>query len=116
MVCPNMGETSTLALGSERRVLSSGWSGNSQKVLFLEAVNLNVFKTEYSAFCVLNRFSHVQLCDPVDCRPPGSSCPRDSQARALEWVAVPFSRGSSQPRDRTCVSYISCIGRWILYH
>ena len=35
------------------------------------------------------------------------------QARILEWVAISSSRGSSQPRDRTCVS---CIGRWILYH
>ena len=35
------------------------------------------------------------------------------QTRILEWVAISFSRGSSQPRDWTC---ISCIGRWILYH
>ena len=33
------------------------------------------------------------------------------QARILEWVAMFSSRGSSQPRDRTCVSYVSCIGR-----
>ena len=38
------------------------------------------------------------------------------QARMLEWVAMPSSRGSSQPRDRTWVSYISCIGRCGLYH
>ena len=31
-----------------------------------------------------------------------------------EWVAISFSRESSQSRDRTCVSCISCIGRWIL--
>ena len=36
-----------------------------------------------------------------------------SQTRILEWVAVSFSRGSSQPRDLTCVS---CVGRQILYH
>ena len=35
------------------------------------------------------------------------------QARILEWVAISFLRGSSWPRDQTCVS---CIGRWILYH
>ena len=34
----------------------------------------------------------------------------------LEWVAVPSSRGSSQSRDGTCVSYTSCIGRQVLYH
>ena len=37
------------------------------------------------------------------------------QARILEWVAMSSCRGSSPPRDRTCVSYISCIGRWVLY-
>ena len=38
------------------------------------------------------------------------------QARILEWVAVPFSRGSSQPRDGTHTSYIFCTGRPTLYH
>ena len=38
------------------------------------------------------------------------------QARILEWVAVPSSRGSSGPRDGTCTSYVSCIGRQVLYH
>ena len=38
------------------------------------------------------------------------------QARILEWVAMPSSRGSSQPRDWTHVSYVFCTGRWILYH
>ena len=38
------------------------------------------------------------------------------QARILESVAVPFSRGSSQLRDRTQVSCVFCIGRWTLYH
>ena len=41
------------------------------------------------------------LCDPTDCSPPDSSVHWISQARILEWVAIPFSRGSSQPRDRT---------------
>ena len=39
------------------------------------------------------------LCDPVDCSPPGSSVHGVSQARMLEWVAIPFFRGSSQLRD-----------------
>ena len=41
------------------------------------------------------------LCDPIDCNPPGSSIHGIFQARVLEWVATAFSRGSSQPRDRT---------------
>ena len=56
------------------------------------------------------------LCDPMDCSPPGSSVHGIFQARILEWVALPFSGGSSQPRDRTHISCISFIGRWILYH
>ena len=39
------------------------------------------------------------LCDPMDCSPPGSSVHGILQARVLEWVAMPFSRRSSQPRD-----------------
>ena len=51
----------------------------------------------------------LTLCDPVDCSPPGSSVRVISQARILEWLAIPYSGGSSQPRDRTCVSCVSCI-------
>ena len=39
------------------------------------------------------------LCDPVDCSPPGSSIHGILQARILEWVAIPFSRGSSRPMN-----------------
>ena len=51
------------------------------------------------------------LCNPVDCSLPGSSVHGIRQARKVEWVAMPSSRGSSRPGDRTCISYISCIGR-----
>ena len=47
------------------------------------------------------------LCDPMDCSPPGSSVHWILQARILEWVAISFSRGSSQLRDRTQVSCIA---------
>ena len=40
-------------------------------------------------------------CDPIACSLPGSSTHEIFQARILEWVAISFSRGSSQPRDRT---------------
>ena len=52
------------------------------------------------------------LCDPMDCSLPGSSAHGVLQARILEWVAIPFSRGSSRPRDQT---QVSCIYRQILY-
>ena len=59
--------------------------------------------------------SHVQiLCNTMDCSPPGSSVRGIFQARILEWVAISSSRGSSQPRDQTWVSCVSCIGSWIL--
>ena len=47
---------------------------------------------------------------------PGSSVHGILQKRILEWVALPSSRGSSRPRDQTCVSYISCTDRQFLYH
>ena len=56
------------------------------------------------------------LCNPMDCGPPGSSVHGILLARILEWIAMPSSRGSSQPRDRIHISFISCIGRWVLYH
>ena len=49
--------------------------------------------------------SFLTLCDPVDCSPPGSSVHSNLKARILEWVAIPFSRGSSQPSDGTWVSW-----------
>ena len=61
--------------------------------------------------CMLNRFSRVWFYDCMDCSLQGSSVHRILQARILEWVAVPSSRGSSWPRDWTHVSYISCISR-----
>ena len=44
------------------------------------------------------------LCDPLDCSPPGPSVRGILQARILEWLALPASRGSSRPRARTLVS------------
>ena len=52
--------------------------------------------------------SCLTLSDPMDCSPPGSSVHGILQARILEWVAMPSSRGSSLARDRTHVSCVSC--------
>ena len=48
-------------------------------------------------------------CNTIDCNLPGSSIHGILQARILGWVVMPSSRGSSPPRDRTLVSYSSCI-------
>ena len=53
------------------------------------------------------------LCDHMDCGSLGSSVHEISQAKILEWVDTFFFRESSWTRDQT---YISCIGRQILYH
>ena len=53
------------------------------------------------------------LFDSIDCSLPGSSVHGISQARTLDWVAISFSGGSSQPRDQT---HLSCIGRRIFNH
>ena len=49
----------------------------------------------------------LTLCDPMDCSLPGFSIHGVFQTRILEWVAISFSRGSSQPRDWTQVSRIA---------
>ena len=49
----------------------------------------------------------LTLCDPMDCNLPGSSIQGILQARIPEWVAMPFSRGSSQPKDGTQVSHMA---------
>ena len=51
------------------------------------------------------------LCDPMDCSPPGSSVHGILQARILEWVAMPSSRGSSPAKDQSQVSHIA--GRFL---
>ena len=48
----------------------------------------------------------MHLCDPMDYSPPGSFVHGIRQAKILELIAIPFSRGSSRPRDRTQVSCI----------
>ena len=63
--------------------------------------------------CCLVTKLYPTLWETMDCSPPGSSVRGISKARILEWVAISFSRGSSSPRDWTC---ISCLGRRILDH
>ena len=78
----------------------------------------------HTHMCACNNFkaaeplcaqSCVTLCDPVDGSPPGSSLHGIFQARILECIAISYSRGSSQVRDQTRVSSVSCPGRLILY-
>ena len=65
-------------------------------------------------YCLLlTAQSCLILCNSVDCSPPGSSVHGILQARILEWVAIPFFRGSSRPRD-LYLGLLHC--RQVLYH
>ena len=79
----------------------------------MDSLGFSVSKIMSAAnvLCVLSRFSCVQLCNPMERSLPDSSVHGILQAGILKWVAMRSSRGSSQRRDRTCVSYVSCIGR-----
>ena len=57
------------------------------------------YRVVFLCVCVLVTQSCPALCNPIDCSPPGSS--GILQARILDWVAIPFSRGSCRPRDQT---------------
>ena len=60
--------------------------------------------------------SYLTLCDPMDCSLPGSSAHGILWQEYWSGLLCPPSKGSSWPRDRTHVSCISCIVRWIFYH
>ena len=51
--------------------------------------------------CVLVAQSCLTLCNPMDCSPPASFVHRIYQTRMVEWVAISFSGGTSQPKDLT---------------
>ena len=82
------------------------WKGREPWTWQLIAVDKDV-----CCFVVLVAKLCLTLWDPMDFSPSSSTVHGISQARILDWVAILFSRGSSQPRDQTC---ISCIDRWIL--
>ena len=79
------------------------WSGPPNIILFHVDLHKRREREREECVCV---FSHIQLRDPMDHSPPDSSVHGILQARILEWVAMPPSRGCSQPRDRTLVSCI----------
>ena len=67
-------------------------------------------KTNNAVVCVLVAQLCPTLCNPMHCSQPGSSVHEILWERTLEWIAIPFSRGSSRLRDQTWVSYI--VGRF----
>ena len=76
-----------------------------------------MYAVEYLIALVMALIVHAKwlqscqtLCNPMDSNPPGSSVHGILQARVLEWVAMPSSIASPRLRDRTYISYVSCIG------
>ena len=69
-------------------------------------IGLDTYTPLYVCVCLVAQ-SCLTLCDPTNYSPPGSSVRGILQVRILEWVAIPFSEGSSQPRDQTQVSFIA---------
>ena len=106
------------------RVCTTIWCEADVVMKFLLKYHIFRFSGHY---IFLNQWMHAcmhaksiqscpTLCDPRDYSLPGSSVYGIFQARILEWVAMTSSRGSSWPRDQTWVSWVSCLGRWVLYH
>ena len=96
-----------LSQGESLRILSQRKT-YCHREMTKTAVNTNTNKRKLPE---LSKQSVAQWCptffDPMDCSSPGSSVHEILQARILEWVAIPFSRGSSRPRDWTWVSCIA---------
>ena len=86
------------------------WIGSKlgkEHVIAVYCYSAHLTYTQSVCVCVRVTPSCLTLCDPMDSSPPGSSAHGILQARILEWVAIPFFRGSSWPRDQTCISCIA---------
>ena len=87
---------------------------NIWNMIISSVVNIRIIDELFHIFLIVRSLRKVliaQLCptlwDPTDCSPPGSSLLGILQARILEWVAIPFSRVSSQHREQIWVSCIA---------
>ena len=95
----------------------------SRTPVFVGGSKIGCHSVTLFLYVLLSVASVVGAFESRDCSPPGSPVHGILQARILEWVAVPSSRGS-HPRDQTPVSYVSCTAlhctalhcRWILTH
>ena len=96
LLCPPPGDCPD----SEIKPASPAWQVDSLP-LSHQGSPLQATPNGKNSMRVLVAQSCLTLCDPTDCSP---SVHGILQARILEWAVIPFSRGSSQPRDRTLVS------------
>ena len=88
------------------------WKKSEEKYTFSIKEQGTLYLTDFSDClkhsCLVTR-SCLTLWTPLDCSPPDFSAHGIFQSRTLEWVAISSSRGSSQPRDSTLISFVSCI-------
>ena len=101
----------TEELGGQATVhgIARSWTQFSHwpQLTFITAYQGFLFSLNLESEVKWKTLSCVWLCNPMDCSLLGSSGHGILQARIVEWVTFPFSRGSSQPRDRTQVSQIA---------
>ena len=96
-------------------VFSSHWETRTGNLKFCKHTLIANNQRQYavplslSSVCVLVAQLCLTVCNPMNCSPPASSVHGILQARILKWVASPFSRGSSQPRDWTWVFHTADI-------
>ena len=121
-----MGEFSSIIATESKLVLLAAWQANQSRDRLLEQgiatqpadwedgrqefqrtffPRVRVQASFIRKLKVLVARSYPTVCHPMDCSPPACSVHRILQARILEWFAIPFSGGSSQPRNRSWVSH-----------
>ena len=88
----------------DREAWHAAVDGAAKKLDTTKQLNNN--EIDVNRVCMSHQ-SCLTLCDPVGYSPPGSSVHGIFQARILEWVAIPFFKGSSQSRDQNQVSRIA---------
>ena len=119
--------TATFELISLKDILDLSWYTNGLRLwgmmrwsvfcMQYETLSLGSQRVLDHGMCMLSCFGHARLfVTPWTVSPPGSSVHGIFQMRILEWVVMPSSRGYFWPRDRTLVSYVSCVGKQFLYH
>ena len=100
----------------------SQWDFGLRFCFWVPYLNLSSVSGYFMDICPFSTFSKLRaglwakllqlcpaLCNAMDCSPPGFCAHGILQARKLEWVAMPCSKGSSCPKDRTCISCGSCV-------
>ena len=111
-------ETSTLIYRRKSsRLFSTTQASKQREILFAQQHYCLLSCHPCVRVCVHAKSfqSCLTFCDPMIVALQAPLSVEVIQARILEWVAKPSSRGSSRPRNRTCVSHVSCVGRKVLY-